>query len=74
MGLERTVLYLTPTIMLLISYFALNKAISRMQWYALVVGYLGVFMVFIQDASSTGVHAWLGMLLALVAPAAMRSI
>lgn len=62
-GLERIVLYLTPTIVLLISYFALNKAISRMQWYALVVGYLGVFMVFIQDASSTGVHAWLGMLL-----------
>ena len=34
-----------------------------MQWYALVVGYLGVFIVFIQDASSTGIHAWLGMVL-----------
>jgi drug/metabolite transporter (DMT)-like permease len=34
-----------------------------MQWYALVVGYLGVFVVFIQDASSTGIHAWLGMIL-----------
>jgi len=62
-GLERIVLYLTPTIVLLISYFALNKHISRMQWYALVVGYLGVFVVFIQDASSTGIHAWLGMIL-----------
>jgi drug/metabolite transporter (DMT)-like permease len=62
-GLERIVLYLTPTIVLLISYFALDKKISRMQWYALVVGYLGVFVVFIQDASSTGIHAWLGMLL-----------
>ncbi len=62
-GLERIVLYLTPTIVLLISYFALNKSISRMQWYALVVGYLGVLIVFIQDASSTGIHAWLGMLL-----------
>ena len=62
-GLERIVLYLTPTIVLLISYFALNKRISRMQWYALIVGYLGVFVVFIQDASSTGMHAWLGMLL-----------
>lgn len=62
-GLERIVLYLTPTIVLLISYFALNKSISRMQWYALVVGYLGVLVVFIQDASSTGIHAWLGMLL-----------
>ena len=62
-GLERIVLYLTPTIVLLISYFVLQKSISRMQWYALVVGYLGVMIVFIQDASSTGLHAWLGMLL-----------
>jgi drug/metabolite transporter (DMT)-like permease len=62
-GLERIVLYLTPTIVLLISYFILNKRISRIQWYALIVGYLGVFVVFIQDASSTGIHAWLGMLL-----------
>jgi drug/metabolite transporter (DMT)-like permease len=62
-GLERIVLYLTPTIVLLISYFILHKAISRLQWYALVVGYLGVFIVFIQDAGSTGIHAWLGMVL-----------
>ena len=62
-GLERIVLYLTPTIVLVISYFVLQKPISRMQWYALVVGYLGVIVVFIQDASSTGIHAWLGMLL-----------
>ena len=53
-GLERIVLYLTPTIVLLISYFVLNKSISRLQWYALAVGYLGVIAVFIQDASSTG--------------------
>ena len=62
-GLERIVLYLTPTIVLMISYFVLQKPISRFQWYALVVGYLGVFVVFIQDASSTGASAWLGMAL-----------
>jgi len=62
-GLERIVLYLTPTIVLLISYFVLKKPISRLQWYALVVGYIGVFIVFIQDASSTGIDAWLGMAL-----------
>ena len=62
-GLERIVLYLTPTIVLLISYFVLNKSISRLQWYALVVGYLGVIVVFIQDASSAGSMALLGMLL-----------
>jgi drug/metabolite transporter (DMT)-like permease len=62
-GLERIVLYLTPTIVLLISYFVLQKPISRLQWYALFVGYLGVIIVFIQDASSTGIRAWIGMLL-----------
>ena len=62
-GLERIVLYLTPTVVLLISFFVLKKPISRLQWYALIVGYLGVFIVFIQDASSTGMSAWLGMLL-----------
>lgn len=62
-GLERIVLYLTPTIVLLISYFVLNKSISRLQWYALAVGYLGVIVVFIQDASSTGSMALLGMIL-----------
>ncbi|OZA03497.1 MAG: EamA family transporter, partial [Polynucleobacter sp. 24-46-87] len=45
-GLERIVLYLTPTIVLLISYFVLNKRITRLQWYALIVGYLGVIIVF----------------------------
>jgi drug/metabolite transporter (DMT)-like permease len=62
-GLERIVQYLTPTIVLFISYFILKKAISRLQWCTMVAGYIGVFMVFIQDASSTGINAWLGMLL-----------
>ncbi len=62
-GLERIVLYLTPTVVLLVSYFVLNKPISRLQWYALAIGYLGVIVVFIQDASSTGSMALLGMLL-----------
>ncbi|PJI82974.1 DMT family transporter [Polynucleobacter brandtiae] len=62
-GLERIVLYLTPTLVLLISYFVLKKSISHLQWYALIVGYLGVIVVFIQDASSTGSMALIGMLL-----------
>jgi drug/metabolite transporter (DMT)-like permease len=62
-GLERIVLYLTPTIVLLISYFVLAKKISRLQWYALIVGYLGVTVVFVQDTSSSDANGWLGMLL-----------
>lgn len=62
-GLERIVLYLTPTFVLLISFFVLHKAISRLQWTALIVGYLGVITVFFQDTHSSGSAAWLGMLL-----------
>ena len=62
-GLERIVLYLTPTIVLIISYFVLKKPVSQLQWISLIVGYIGVFIVFIQDASSTGINAWLGMAL-----------
>lgn len=62
-GLERIVLYLTPTIVLLISFFVLKKPINRTQWYALVVGYFGVIVVFIEDAQYSGITAWLGMIL-----------
>jgi drug/metabolite transporter (DMT)-like permease len=62
-GLERIILYLTPTIVILISYFFLHKKIARLQWYAMVVGYLGVMLVFLQDVDSKGDSAWLGTLL-----------
>jgi drug/metabolite transporter (DMT)-like permease len=62
-GLERILLYLTPTIVILISYFFMQKRITRLQWYAMVIGYLGVMLVFLQDVSSKGDNAWLGALL-----------
>jgi drug/metabolite transporter (DMT)-like permease len=62
-GLERIILYLTPTLVLLISYFVFKKRISRIQWLALITGYLGVTLVFIQDVAILGSEAWLGMTL-----------
>ena len=62
-GLERIVLYLTPTLVLLISRFFLKKPISQQQWYALIIGYLGVIIVFIEDAKYSGLTAWIGMIL-----------
>jgi drug/metabolite transporter (DMT)-like permease len=62
-GLERILLYLTPTIVILISYFFMQKRITRLQWYAMVIGYLGVMLVFLQDVGSKGDNAWLGALL-----------
>jgi len=62
-GLERILLYLTPTIVILISYFFMQKRITRLQWYAMVIGYLGVMLVFLQDVGTKGDSAWLGALL-----------
>lgn len=50
-GLERILLYLTPTIVLLISVFWLKKSISARQKLALVVSYAGVLVVFSNDVS-----------------------
>jgi drug/metabolite transporter (DMT)-like permease len=62
-GLERIILYLTPTLVLLISFFVFKKQISRIQWLALITGYIGVTLVFIQDVAILGGNAWLGMIL-----------
>lgn len=48
-GLERVLLYLGPTFVLLLSVFWLKKAVSRLQWLALAVSYLGVILVYLHD-------------------------
>ena len=60
-GLERIVLYLTPAIVVLISYFFLHKPISRLQWLSIVIGYLGVVLAFIEDLDTKGNNGWLGV-------------
>ena len=41
----------------------MQKRITRLQWYAMVIGYLGVMLVFLQDVGTKGDSAWLGALL-----------
>ena len=53
-GLERIILYLTPAIVLVLSQFLLNKIISKRQWIAMAVAYLGVIVVFAQDVRFDG--------------------
>lgn len=60
-GLERIILYLTPAIVVLISYFFLQKKVTKIQWISIVIGYVGVVIAFIEDASTKGSHGWLGM-------------
>ncbi|MVW70780.1 DMT family transporter [Bordetella sp. 15P40C-2] len=50
-NLERLILFLSPTLVVLISAWWLKRAISRRQWFAMIVSYLGVVLVFFQDLS-----------------------
>ncbi|MGV8899059.1 MAG: DMT family transporter [Burkholderiaceae bacterium] len=59
-GLERLILFLTPTFVLLLSVFLFKRHISRFEWGALAVSYMGTVFVFIHDVSSGGNNVWLG--------------
>ncbi|MEO6985364.1 MAG: DMT family transporter [Paralcaligenes sp.] len=53
-GLERLILFLSPTFVLLITAFYFKRPIARKQWAALVLAYVGVVLVFIEDLSFSG--------------------
>jgi drug/metabolite transporter (DMT)-like permease len=59
-SLERLILYLNPTIVLLLSVVLFRQRISRAQWGALVLSYAGVAVVFSHDLSLSGSNAALG--------------
>ena len=62
-GLERLILYLNPTLVLLISIVVLGKHISARQAVAVTISYLGVALVFGQEASFEGRNVVLGTVL-----------
>jgi drug/metabolite transporter (DMT)-like permease len=53
-GLERLILFLAPTLVLLITAFWLKRAIAMRQWVALLLSYAGVVLVFAHDVAQTG--------------------
>lgn len=59
-GLERLILFLSPTFVLLISAVLLKRPIARQQWIALALSYMGVVLVFVQDLSISGQNVPLG--------------
>ncbi len=60
---ERLILYLNPTIVLVLSIVLFGHRASRAQWGALALSYAGVLVVFGQDVRSSGSHAVLGAVL-----------
>lgn len=64
-GLERLILFLTPSFVLLISAFFLKRAVSMLEWAALLVSYLGIVLVFFHDLKLGGDYVMLGSALVL---------
>ena len=59
-GLERVILYLSPTIVLLLSVIYLGKKMIALEYVALGVSYCGVLFVFWHDVSLAGDNTVLG--------------
>jgi drug/metabolite transporter (DMT)-like permease len=59
-GLERLVLYLNPTLVLLLGRMLYKRAVSRRQLLALGVSYAGAILVFGHEVSLSGGHVVLG--------------
>jgi drug/metabolite transporter (DMT)-like permease len=59
-GLERLILFLTPSFVLLISALFLKKKISGLEWMALGTSYIGTVFVFLHDVRTGGDNVVLG--------------
>ncbi len=59
-GLERLILFLTPSFVLLISFFFLKKKVARREWLALLICYGGTVLVFLHDVRAGGGNIALG--------------
>jgi drug/metabolite transporter (DMT)-like permease len=59
-NLERLILYLNPTLVLLVGLLVFKVAVTRKQWLALSVSYLGVLVAFSHDISVSGNHVAIG--------------
>lgn len=59
-GLERLILFLTPSFVLLMSAVFLHRKISKLEWLALGTAYLGTVLVFWHDAQVGGSNVALG--------------
>ena len=59
-ALERLILYLSPTLVVVLSSFVLHKHFGRHEWGALALCYGGILLVFWHDASLEGGQVLLG--------------
>jgi drug/metabolite transporter (DMT)-like permease len=59
-GLERLILFLTPSFVLLMSFFFYRRKVTLLEWAALLISYLGTVLVFLHDVRLGGANIGLG--------------
>jgi drug/metabolite transporter (DMT)-like permease len=59
-GLERLILFLTPSFVLLITSTVFKRRITGLQWVSLALAYAGIVLVFAHDLNLGGHNVWLG--------------
>ena len=62
-SLERIILFIYPTLVLIISRVFLKKEITKIQSAAILISYIGILITFWQELSMTGDNALLGGIL-----------
>ncbi|GGI21048.1 DMT family transporter [Oxalicibacterium faecigallinarum] len=65
-GLERLILFLTPSFVLLLSVFLMKRKITMIEWSALTISYLGTVLVFVHDVRLGGDNVALGGMAVLI--------
>ena len=68
-SLERLILYLNPTLVLLLGWFLFKKRITQRQGVAMAISYSGVLLVFGHELGLAGPHAAWGALLVFLSAA-----
>lgn len=64
-GLERLILFLTPSFVLLFTALGFRRQIHARQWMSLALAYAGIVLVFAHDLDVSGAQVWLGGALVL---------
>nr|WP_255581530.1 DMT family transporter [Cupriavidus sp. AU9028] len=64
-GLERLILFLTPSFVLLATALGFKRRISGRQWASLALAYAGIVLVLAHDLDVSGNQVWLGAALVL---------
>jgi drug/metabolite transporter (DMT)-like permease len=64
-GLERLILFLTPSFVMLIAFFVFKRRVGWVEWIALLVSYSGTVLVLMHDLHTGGSNVILGSCLVL---------